>query len=92
MSTGTSAERSARERLHGVFTDTLRDEDGESPPDVVALKRGHSPAWDSVSHMQLVAALEEAFDVQLDVDDVIDMDSYQRAVTILRRHGVDLPD
>ena len=46
--------------------------------------------WDSVAHMQLVAAIELAFDLMLDTDDVIGMSSYQRAREIVRKHGVAL--
>ena len=44
--------------------------------------------WDSVAHMQLVAALEEAFDIILDTDDIIDMSSVAKAKEILARYGV----
>ena len=46
--------------------------------------------WDSVAHMQLVAAIELAFDLMLDTDDVIGMSSYERAREIVRKHGVAL--
>ena len=45
--------------------------------------------WDSVAHMQLVSALEEAFGIMLDTSDVLDMSSWEKAVEILRKHGVD---
>lgn len=45
--------------------------------------------WDSVAHMQLVAALEEAFDIMLDTDDIIDMSSVAKSKEILAKHGVD---
>lgn len=47
-------------------------------------------AWDSVAHMQLVAAIEAAFDLMLDTDDVIGMSSYGKACEIVTRHGVAL--
>jgi acyl carrier protein len=46
------------------------------------------PQWDSVAHLQLVVALEDAFEVQLSPADVVDLNSYQAAQQILRRHGV----
>lgn len=45
-------------------------------------------AWDSVGHMQLVAALETAFDVMLETDEIIDMSSFEKAAEILAGHGV----
>jgi acyl carrier protein len=45
----------------------------------------HSNAlWDSVGHMALVAALEEAFDIMMETDDIIDLSSYQTGKEILR--------
>jgi len=34
------------------------------------------PSWDSLKHMRLIIALEEAFDVIIPDDDVISMTSY----------------
>ena len=40
-------------------------------------------AWDSVGHMGLVAELEEAFDIMMDTDDIIDFSSYEKGKEIL---------
>lgn len=48
------------------------------------------PQWDSIAHMSVVAALEEAFGVMIDMDDVIDMSSVGKAREILRKHGAPL--
>ena len=31
------------------------------------------PEWDSVGHMSLVACIEEAFDIMMETEDIIDM-------------------
>lgn len=41
------------------------------------------PSWDSVGHMGLVAALEDAFDIMMDTDDIIDLSSYEKGKEIL---------
>jgi acyl carrier protein len=46
------------------------------------------PEWDSVGHMALIAAIEQAFDILLETEDVIDMSSFAKARTILEKHGV----
>ena len=46
------------------------------------------PQWDSISHMIIISALEEAFDVTLDTDDVIDMSSVGKAKEILGKYEV----
>ena len=33
------------------------------------------PEWDSVGHMGLVASIEDAFDIMMDTDDIIDFNS-----------------
>lgn len=45
--------------------------------------------WDSISHMMLIAELEDVFDVEIDTDDVIDMSSVAKAKEILARNGVE---
>lgn len=44
--------------------------------------------WDSVGHMGLVAELEDAFDIMLDTDDIIDFSSYDKGIEILAKYGV----
>jgi acyl carrier protein len=44
--------------------------------------------WDSVAHMALIAALEEAYDIMLETEDVIDMSSVGRARQILAKYSV----
>lgn len=46
--------------------------------------------WDSVAHMQLVAAIEDEYDIMLDTDDVVAMSSFKEAVRILGKLGVDV--
>lgn len=44
--------------------------------------------WDSVGHMSLVAALEDAFDIMMDTDDIIDFSSFEKGKEILAKYGV----
>lgn len=45
--------------------------------------------WDSVGHMTLVANLEDAFDIMLETDDIIDFSSYEKGKTILAKYGIE---
>ena len=45
--------------------------------------------WDSVGHMGLIASLEEAFDITMDMDDIIDLSSYVKGREILTKYGVE---
>lgn len=45
-------------------------------------------AWDSVGHMALMAALEDAFDIMLEMDDIVDFGSYNTGLKTLEKYGV----
>lgn len=55
------------------------------------LKYQDIPAWDSVGHMGLIAALEDTFDIMMDTDDIIDLSSYEKGKEILAKedYGVE---
>ncbi len=57
--------------------------------DVTTLSFQGIPLWDSIGHMNLIAALEEAFDVQFEIDDIIDLSSFEKGKEILTKFGVD---
>lgn len=58
--------------------------------DVEALKYQDITEWDSVGHMQLMAELEETFDIELDIDDIIDFSSFKKGIEILSKYGVEV--
>ena len=49
-----------------------------------------SKEWDSVGHMMLIAELEEAFDIMMETDDIIDFSSYEIGKKILSKCGIKL--
>ena len=61
-----------------------------SAEEAPALVYGQSKAWDSVGHMALVAALEDAFDIMLEMDDIIDLSSFEKGKEILRKYAVEI--
>jgi acyl carrier protein len=71
--------------LEDIFSETL----GIDRQRVVdSLEYNSIKEWDSVAHMALIAALEEAYDIMLETDDVIDMSSVGRAREILAKYSV----
>ena len=52
------------------------------------LRYGEAPEWDSIAHMALVAAIETAFDILIDADEVIDMSSFAHARRLVGRHAL----
>ena len=45
-----------------------------------------SEQWDSVSHIALVCALENAFGIDIEPDDIFDLTSYEEGKTLLADH------
>ena len=46
--------------------------------------------WDSVGHMNMIAALEETFDIVFEMDDIIDFSSYNTGKEILKKYKVNI--
>ena len=40
--------------------------------------------------MSLVAALEDAFDIMMEMDDIIDLSSFEKGKEILRKYAVEI--
>ncbi|MDR0391464.1 MAG: hypothetical protein LBH59_06135 [Planctomycetaceae bacterium] len=52
------------------------------------LKYQSVPTWDSVGHMSMIAALEDAFEIMLETEDIIDFSSYNKGKEILAKYDV----
>ena len=73
------------QKLKAVFSKALAIPPAEINDEVAYDK---SKGWDSLAHMALIAALDSAFDIMLDTDDVVGLSSYGKCKEILRRYGV----
>lgn len=58
--------------------------------DVSGLKYRDIEQWDSIGHMALVAEIESEYDVMFSTDEVVALSSYDKAIELLRTHGVDV--
>ena len=67
------------EKYNNAFIETLEITEEK----LVGLQYQAIEAWDSVGHMSLIAALEDAFDIMMDTDDIIDLSSYEKGKEIL---------
>jgi acyl carrier protein len=54
---------------------------------LVSLKYQDIPEWDSIGHMELMTALEEAYSIEIDIDDIIDFSSYSKGKEILKKYS-----
>ena len=46
--------------------------------------------WDSVHQLSLVAELEEAFDIMLDPEDIMELTSYKNGKDLLKKYEIEL--
>ena len=56
--------------------------------DIDELEYRQIEEWDSVAHMQLMAVFEEKFDIELDIDDIIDFSSFKVGIDILKKYDL----
>ena len=73
------------EKYNQVMCDSLEVTMDQLP----GLKYQDVKLWDSVGHMTLVANLEDAFDIMMETDDIIDFSSYEKGKEILAKYDVD---
>ena len=70
--------------LQTKLVEIFRDSLGLGADAVVDdLRYAEIPQWDSIAHMALIAAIEEGFDIMIDAEDVIGMNSFAVAKTIV---------
>jgi acyl carrier protein len=74
---------SVTDRVFKAFKTALDVEDGI---DTGSLQYRIYPAWTSVGHMILAAALEEEFAVMLETDEILAMSSFDKVVEIMSKH------
>ena len=46
-------------------------------------------SWDSIGHMQMIAELEDSFEIELEMDDIINFSSYNKGMEILAKYGIE---
>lgn len=73
------------ERYNKIFREILNISSEETPTELNLKKTAQ---WDSVSHLNLVMAMEEEFDVMFDADDILGFDSYNHGISILNKYGI----
>jgi acyl carrier protein len=58
------------------------------PADAVndALAYNSCEQWDSLKHLQMVAMFEENFDIEIEMDDIIAMETFGKVKEILRKY------
>jgi acyl carrier protein len=47
-------------------------------------------AWDSIGHMALIAALEDGFSIEMEIDDIIEFSSFEYGKQILKKYDIEI--
>ena len=71
------------------YTQVFVEMFGKSSDEVKNLHYQDIIEWDSVGHMTLMSTLEDTFDIMMETDDIIDFDSYEKGIEILKKYNVD---
>jgi len=67
-----------------VFTESFCIKDDQ----LLDLKYQDIIEWDSIGHMGLMNALEEAFNIEMEIDDIIDFSSYKKGKDIVAKYNI----
>lgn len=75
------------EKYNQIFVDVFAAKEEQLNAD---FDSQHVEGWDSVRQLSLTTAVEDAFDIMLDADDIIDFSSYEKGKEILRKYEIEL--
>ena len=74
------------ETYNRIFVETFE----VSADTLPGYKYQDTPSWDSVGHMTMIASLEDAFDIMMDTDDIIEFASWEKGKEILKKYDVEI--
>lgn len=74
-------------KYNGIFVECFEVEEGQLNAELVY---NSIEQWDSIGHMAMIAELEDAFDIMIDTEDVIDFSSYEKGKEILAKYDIEL--
>lgn len=74
------------EKLNRIFCEIFSVEEAALDN---AFNKDNVAGWDSVRQLSLTMAVEEAFDIMLDVEDILECTSYNNVKAILVKYGIE---
>ncbi len=75
-----------RDRVYSAFKESFDLDDETNTSELVYQAY---PAWTSIGHMILVAALKSEFDTMLETDDILEMSNFDKTVSIMSKYAND---
>lgn len=76
-------------QVAAVLADVLGLRENQIIPE---LKKADVDQWDSLKQMDLINSLEQQFNVVLEIQDIVRMDSVSNILTVLKERGVAVGD
>lgn len=73
--------------LQNIFREVFDQDDLTLRPDLSAKD---VPGWDSFNHINLIVALEEAYNLTFDTEEIAGMANVGDLVAVLRAKGIDV--
>ena len=74
-------------KYNQVFLESFALDDSQLSADLVYES---IPEWDSIGHMGMIAGLEDAFEIEMDTDDIIDFSGYEKGKEILAKYKIEI--
>jgi acyl carrier protein len=74
------------EKYKNAFCEAFQIEESK----LIGLSYQAIPTWDSVGHMGMIAALEDAFGIMMETEDIIEFGSYTIGIEKLKKYGVEV--
>lgn len=76
-----------REKFNNAFVEVFGVEES-ALNDTFAKENVDS--WDSVHQLNIIAILEEAFDIMFDPEDIMELTSYEKGLALMAKYEVEL--
>jgi len=70
-----------KERFDKIIMDVFEVESVDE-----TMTRENTGKWDSLLHLTLVTAIEDEFDIMLDTEDILSLDSYASGLEIVAKY------
>ena len=74
-------------KYNEVFTEIFGVEESELGD---GFNFGVAPNWNSLAHMELIAQLEDTFEIMLDTEDITHFGGYENGKRILAKYGIEI--
>ena len=63
---------------------------GAEENDIEKTERSTYQKWDSIGHMNLIAIIEDDFDIEFKSEDILNFISYKTGIEIIKKYGIEL--